>query len=470
MLDSQVRDELRKRAREALARKSFLEFNVAIDPDFDPTARHAIAICEHLDALARREIENLMLFMPPQVGKSTYAAQRFPSYLLGITSGKMLVATTSYTIDIARKNSRLTRKVLLDRSTYPFESVTIDPRASAVDEWYTTAGGGVKAAGVGGSLTGFGANLIVTDDPFKGMAEAESLTIRDATWEWYQSTVSTRRRRGTQKLLAQTRWHEDDLAGRILNSKAGKKWTVLTLRAFAEDDDPLGRKLGEVLWPDGPVPLSVADGEISSRAFSALYQQRPVPASGTLFKRAWFNRRYSSLEALPRFKRAALYVDGAWKEGVAHDRSAIGLWATDEIDWYLVDAWAARVEYPDLKAKLADYWNRWRTVAPLVVPCVEDAASGIPIIQEFRRSTNIPIVGVAVDKSKFARAEAVTPCFESGKVVLPESAPWLDEWIEEHLRFPGGKHDDYVDTTSGALARLRSPGKSTWSFAVGKNR
>jgi predicted phage terminase large subunit-like protein len=456
------RDVLRAEAKLALARRSSLEFNRQIDPDFDATARHTRSICEHLDALARREIENLAVFMPPQHGKSTFTAQRFPAYLLGISGGRALVATTSYTIAIARKNSRAARAIVRDRATWPFRNVELAPGAGSAEEWYTTAGGGVKAAGVGGSLTGFGANLIVVDDPFKGMAEADSPLMRDAAWEWWQTTVSTRARAGVQKLLCQTRWHDDDLAGRLLNTAAGKRWTILTLRSYAEEDDILGRPLGEVLWPAGPRPLSVADGEISSRAFAALYQQRPQPAEGAIFKAPWFEHRY---DAAPSAVRAAMFIDGAWKTGLRNDRSAIGIWSTDAIDYHLRHVWAGRLEYPDLKAKVQDVYARFRDAFGCTLTvCVEDAASGIPLIQELSRTTSIPIVGVPVDKSKVVRAESISPLFESGKAKLPRAAEWLDEWIDEHLRFPTGTHDDQVDTTSGALARLAAPPSDfTWT-------
>ncbi len=449
------RSALAEAAREALARRSMLDFCAWTDPTYNPTLPHAKIICEYLDALVRREIENLAIFMPPQTGKSYHFSQRFPAYALGMTGGKALVATVSYTIDVARKNSRAARSIVADER-YPFGDVELAGGAAAVDEWYVVAGGGVKAAGVGGSLTGFGANIIAIDDPFKGRAEADSPTIRDTTWSWYQEVVSTRRRAGAQKLLAMTRWHEDDTAGRILASGASKSWTVLNLRAFAEEDDPLHREIGELLWPGGPRPLSVADGEISSRGFAALYQQRPAPETGDLFKRGWFAQRYGELPwPIAKHGRGVIYLDGAWKTGLGNDRSALAAWVTDGRNYYIVDAWAGRLEYPDLKAKAMAFWERHRHIANTMRFCVEDAASGIPIVQELRRSTNIPIIGVKVDSSKFTRAEAVTPEFESGKVFLPEGAPWIDEWVEEHVAFPTAKHDDFVDTSSGALARLK---------------
>lgn len=416
-----------------------------MDPEYDPNLPHAKIICEHLDALYRREIENLAIFMPPQHGKSYHFSQRFPAYVLGASGGKVRVATTSYTIDIARKNSRSARSVV-DDPRYPFD-IQMATDARAVDEWETTAGGGVKAAGVGGSLTGFGAHLIIVDDPFKGMAEANSLHMRDEVWEWWQTTVSTRQRAGAQKLLAQTRWHQDDLAGRIQNTKGAKHWTWLRLCSYAEEDDPLGRKPGEVLWPGGPVPLSVEDGEISARGFAALYQQRPIPAEGIIFKAGWFENKYYNL---PEATNTVVAVDGAWKTGIASDRSALAYWGSNGKQHWPIDVVAERWEYPDLRRNLIDFCGKCNPRKVII----EDAASGTALIAELRRDTSLPVIGVKPIASKVARVEAITPQFESGRVLVPHEASWYGDWLAEHLDFPGGTHDDRVDTTAMALTEL----------------
>ncbi len=468
MIGPLERAALAAAAREALARRSLEDFCARVDPTYI-RGQHTRKLIDHLEALRAGEIEKLMVSMPPRHSKTYHVSERFPAWWLGQSPADQVILA-SYTIDRARASSRKARS-LFREPTWPFDA-RLQAGAESVDEWRTAAGGIVKAAGVGGSMTGFGAHLLNIDDPIKDRAEANSPTRRDALWSWYTEVAKTRLMRRGRELLTNTRWHEDDLTGRILNSAGASKWTVLNLPALAicpqcdsitcghDVVDELGRHPGEILWPEGGIPLpDPALGEISLRGFWSLFQGRPRPDDGTLFKRPWFTRRYREL---PRFTHAAMFLDGAWKEGIGNDRSAIGLWATDGIDYYLVDAWAKRVEYPDLKSKAKDYWARWRNVASTTVPCVEDAASGIPIIQEFRRTTNIPIVGVTVDKSKYTRAEAVSPPFEALKVLLPDTdwdghgrdVSWVDEWIEEHVGFPGLAHDDWVDTTSGALARL----------------
>lgn len=234
-------------------------------------------------------------------------------------------------------------------------------------------------------------------------------------------------------------------------------WTEVVMPLYAEEDnDVLGRQHGELLWDrfsEADFP-SVERGEITARSFAALYQQRPAPADGSLFKMSWMMRRWT---VLPRLKRAVMFVDGAWKEGVQNDFSAIAVWATDGIDFYLVYAWHGRHEYPELKQKVVDTYERFRNhlgVKPAL--CVEDAASGMALVQELKRTTRISVIGVPAKGSKYARAEAITLEFEAGRVVLPATADWLDAWIDEHLRFPSAAHDDWVDTTSGALGRFQS--------------
>jgi predicted phage terminase large subunit-like protein len=445
-------EALREQARRELARrdatKSLEAFCGRMDDQF-VAYRHTKAVIDVLEALEAREIDRAMIFMAPRHGKSYLCSERYPAYHLG-RNPRSKVMIVAYGASLAEGFSRKARD-LVASPQWPFTETRVSSDHSGVASWSTTRGGEVFAAGFGGSLSGKGSSLLVVDDPIKNPEEANSQLHRDKTWDFYGGAVRTRLERNASQLVMLTRWHEDDLAGRILSSGEAKRWHVLTLPALAIENDALGRAPGEKLWPEGPELPRPSDGVISTRQFAALYQQSPTPAEGDLFKRAWFDRRYSSL---PTMKRAAIYIDGAWKEGVQHDRSAIALWGTDGKDYYVIDVWSGRVEYPDLKQKVKDYYSRWRNAAPTMHVCVEDAASGTGLVQELKRDTSIPIVGVTVDKSKYTRAESVTPTFESGKVFLPQDASWLDEWIEEHVGFPGSKHDDMVDTTSGAIAKL----------------
>lgn len=444
-------------AVQAVARATLVGYCILMDPSYDP-APHTKKIIALLEAIEKGEVRRAMIFMPPRHGKSYHVSERFPAWFLGRNPQKRVILA-SYAATLAETNSRTVRGLLEDeRNPFPTR-IAADTRA--VGRWETTAGGSLLAAGVGGGITGFGADVLDIDDPFAGRAEADSDLQRANVWAWYQEVARTRLMRGGRILVCNTRWHEDDLAGRLLNSKGASDWTVLSLPAIAEEDDILGRKVGEALWP-AQFPASelpsVEKGEMDSRGFAALYQQRPVPREGSFFKAQWFERRYEpwqleQLEQGPRW-RVVQAVDTATKEGVSTDFSVIATWATDGISYYLLDIVRRRVDYPTLKALVERlYWQH----KPRQV-YVEDTTHGRPLVQEMRYTSPIPLVAKTVKGSKEARASVVTALFESGKVVLPKEAPWLDEWIAEHLSFPMGAHDDQVDTTSLALTELSEPG------------
>jgi predicted phage terminase large subunit-like protein len=437
----------------ALARQSLGDYCARMDPGYI-SSLHTRKICQTLEALERGDIQQAAIFVPPRHGKSYHCSERFPAWYMGKNPRNQAIIG-SYAAELAVSFSRRARN-LLEEPSSPFE-VRVAQDSSAANRWDTSVGGRVVAAGVGGSMTGFGAHLLVIDDPVKDREQADSETYRKKAWDWYTEVARTRLMKGGRQLLMMTRWHEDDLAGRILNSAGAGDWFVLTLPLFAVENDALGRSPGELLWPEGELPVpSVARGEISSRAFSALYQQSPEPSEGLMFKREWLANRWS---VLPTLTKVILTVDGAWKTGVSNDFSAMALWGTNGVNYYLIHGWHGRKEYPDLKAQLIRFYAECKErCAQLNAALVEDAASGTALVADLKRSSGIPLIAVKPgNESKESRAESNTPVFEAGKVYLPAlDSAWLDEWKSQHLRFPVGTHDDYVDTTSMALKRLQS--------------
>ncbi len=288
----------------------------------------------------------------------------------------------------------------------------------------------------------------------KDRAEADSVLVRQHQWEWFTEVAMTRLMSDGVVLLVMTCWHEDDLHGRIRNSPAADEWVILRMPALAEPDDPLGRSEGEALWrecyPVEKLP-SVDKGEISSRAFAAIYQQRPTPETGSLIKRAWLEGRYTTLPQ--HITRVIQTVDSAFKTGVANDYSVIATWATDGRFFYLVDVWRQRVEYPDLRRALPEQAAKHQ---PRQI-YVEDAGPGQSLIQDLKRETRLPIISRnPKNRSKESRVAAISGLLEAGKVLLPEGSSFLDPWIEEHVGFrAGAPHDDQVDTTVLALEELR---------------
>lgn len=411
------------------------------------TAEMHWRIGKALQRVEAGEIDRLMIFCPPRHGKSTITSLAFPAWYLGRNPDKRIIAA-SYGDALARGFGRGARNLIglpLYQRLFPGIGVARD--SAAADAWSLVGrDGGYVATSVGGAITGLGADVLIIDDPIKGREEADSQVIRDKTWAWYTDDAYTRLEHGGSIVVIQTRWHEDDLAGRLLAEQeaGGDQWTVLSLPALSD--------AGEPLWPEkyDEQALERIKQSVSARTFSALYQQRPAPAEGGLFKAVWFKRRYELLpEDRPRWI-VVQAIDTAYREGVANDYSAIGTWATDGISYYLLDQWRGRVDFPSLVAEAEQRYWRWK---PRIV-LIEDAVNGLPLIQSLKRNSAVPVLAVKAKGSKEARADAITPLFESDRVVLPQHALWLSDWISEHLSFPQGTHDDQVDTTSMALGWL----------------
>lgn len=445
----------------ALARRSLTDFATLLYPNYT-TPAHIRLIGQLLERVERGELRRLQISVPVRHGKSVLSSQCFPAWFIGRHPEKNVVLT-SHAEELAVRNGRVARHLIEDER-WPFPGVVLAADSTAAGRWNTKQGGGLYAVGVGGAITGRGADVLIIDDALHdGLSETE----RRSVFQWYAEVAFPRLEPGGRVVVIGARFAPDDLCGRILDSDDGPNWEVVNLPAIADECDVLGRKPGEVLWPERMdlAELEMRRVAMGSRPFEAQFQQRPSLAAGDLFKRAWFGRRYREP---PKLKDAVVFVDCAAKTGIANDRSAMALWATDGVDYFLCDAWAERVEFPSLKAKCISFFEAAKTRVPQTSALlVEDASSGIALIQELRRSTAIPVVAIKATQSKVVRAESVTPLFEAGKVVLPESVPWLDAWIEEHIAFPGGRHDDQVDTTSGALERLKGRGYTKWSFAVG---
>jgi predicted phage terminase large subunit-like protein len=272
-------------------------------------------------------------------------------------------------------------------------------------------------------------------------------------WDWYRDDLYTRQEPGAAIILIMTRWHMDDLAGRILAGDDASEWKVICLPGFAEAGDLLGRSEGEALWPEryDEAALEQIRNALGS-SFQALYQQRPSAQEGAIFKRQW----WSTYATQPNFTRIVQSWDTAFKTGHDNDYSVCTTWGQAENGYYLIDVWKRRVEFPTLKIMVNTLGQQFR---PTVV-LVEDKASGQSLIQELRRDTRLPIMPIKVDTDKLSRAYAVTPVIETGRAFLPESASWLVDYLDSMAAFPNGMYDDEVDSTTQALNYLIGRGSA----------
>ncbi len=447
------------------ARQSLSDYARLVSPETYEQPAQAVKLIELLEAIERREVQRAIVTMPPRSSKSTHVSRLFPSWWLG-RHPEDGVILASYGELLATGHGRAVRD-FLSHPRYPFMT-RLRPDMKAAGMWATQQGGGLLAGGVGTGLTGFGGKLLVADDLIKGREEAESQIVRDHTWDWHEEVFMTRLERGGAVLETGTRWHEDDPIGRILNSKDAQHWHHLNIPYEAETNDALGRTVGERLQIFGEVPPN-----LSAYAYSALYQQRPTPAGGGVFKREWLKRRYCvghngepcpypDARPLPEAARWRLVqtADLGGKQGVGHDPSALATWGSDGISYYVLDYWSSQAEYADVKPKFAELWHHWRGFrhATPHLLYVEDATWAQPLISDLNRETGVLVKAVPADGSKWVRADAASPVFAAGRVVLPCRAPWLDGWVGEHLGFPNAVHDEAVDTTSMAVSELSTVG------------
>lgn len=459
------------------ARRSLARFVTHMDSGLVPAHHHHLLI-ERLEAVEAGELKRLMIFWPPGHAKSKYSSEYFPAWFMGRNKRKTIIHAT-YGTDFAE---RFGRKIRNNLRTQEFETIfggTLSPDSRAAGEWETVYGGEYKAAGVGAGITGRRADIGLIDDPVKSRKEADSPTYRQNAWDWYLADFRTRLKPGGAIIIIQTRWHEDDLSGRILpkdydfrsgwvTARDGEQWYVLNFPAICmRDDDGTGRKVGEALWP-GYIDLSMLEqlkATQGSRNWDALYQQRPRPSDGGIFKESWI-RRYSNI---PIEANSIIHSwDTAQKPDQINDPSVMTAWGLGRgaPGYYLRDVFRDQIDYPTLKRKVLLYAERDNPAAILI----EDKSSGQSLVQDLRSSTTLPIIPIEPLGDKTFRANEVSAMVEAGLVHLPEIAPWLIDYEGELFGFPLSTNDDQVDSTTQFLKWVRGWSGRIESVAAGMPR
>jgi predicted phage terminase large subunit-like protein len=324
--------------------------------------------------------------------------------------------------------------------------------------------GSYRSVGIGGGITGRGADYLIIDDPIKNDKEADSITYRESNWEWYGSTAYTRLEKDACVLVIMTQWHEDDLAGRLerqmRDDPDADQWEVLRLPAILETlegkhpEDP--REIGQALWPRkyDEQKLKSMKATIGSRFWNALFQQRPSALAGNVIKREWLQNRY---KALPdRFDEIIQSWDCSFEGNDTSDYVVGQVWGRVAAKFFLIDQIRERLGYTDTKAMIksvsAKYPKSFRKI-------IERKANGHAVINELKEDI-IGIVPFEPDSSKLSRLRSVESLFEAGNVWLPDPsrAQWMHDYVEELVNFPNGAHDDQVDCTSQALIHMRENG------------
>lgn len=410
-------------------------------------------LCDRVQEFLRRDrgaaYEVLILSVPPQHGKSMTITETLPSWYLGRNPDKRIIEI-SYSEDFAQLFGRRNRDKI-QRAGDIF-GVALSRSTSSATEWEIEGhAGGMISRGILSGVTGRPADLMIIDDPIKTRQEADSETIRDRIWDEWESSFRTRLQAGAKVILIQTRWHEDDLAGRMIQREPNVE--VINLPCEAEDNDPLGRPVGAALAPEiGKDDRWLADfkrgflGSQGSRAWTALFQGHPTSQEGNLIKREWW--RY--YDTLPRLAEVLISVDAAFKDGDDNDFVAVQAWGKTGPNMYLLDATKKHLDFPGTLREIRAMRRRWPEARIILV---EDKANGSAVVQILRRE--IPgVIPVNPEGGKVARANAVSGAIESGNVYLPRNAPFTEDFVGECSSFPLGEHDDQVDAMTQALNRF----------------
>ena len=433
-------------------------------------ARHL----DYLDAILRDAIvkggARIIIEWPPRHGKSHYLSKWTPAWFLNAWPSKNVILASN-TADLARKWGREVRNIIEANPTRLEVRLAADSTAAA--DWNTSAGGGMLTKGVEGTILGFGADLMVIDDPHRGQREASSQTQRQAIWDWWVGEARHRLEPNASVVVLHQRLHEADFIGSLL-AQDENPWQVITLRGLAEEDDPLGREVGEALWPDRfPVEaLAELSRDIGSHAFEAQYQQRPMPAGGMVFRREhfrYFSERVSENHSAYVVGDRTIMADSCWFAQTADtasttkttsDWTVVETFAvTPENDLLLLDVARVKLEVPDQFAFLMAQRARWPNLRWQAVECKD---SGIGLIQLARRQ-GTPFRELKPGTTdKVTRAWPLATMYENAKVYHRADAPWLACFEAELLSFPNGAHDDQVDPAAYmglelAKARPRGP-------------
>src|ERR1700704_6661510 len=420
---------------------------------FEPAAHHKLLI-DRLERVARGEIKRLAVFMPPGSAKSTYGSILFPPYVMANVPNRAILAA-SHTTELAERWGRRVRNLIAEHGATLGLRLSADSHAAG--RWELENGGEYYAAGVGAAIAGFRAGGALIDDPIRSREDADSAHVRDKIWDWYKSDLLTRLAPGGWVILIQTRWHEDDLAGRIIaeRERGGEPWEIVSLPAEAEAGDLLGREPGQWLWDDAYGYGEVLRREKATqlpRNWSALYQQRPAPETGDYFKEEWF-RTY-----VTEPPRDTLNIYGGSDYAVTSNGGDYTVHVVVGVDpqnrMYLLDLWRGQTSSDLWIETWCDLVRQWKPAF-----WAEERGqiiSGVgPYLQRraIERQAYTAREQFASRGDKAVRAQSMRGRMAMLGLYVRQGAPWFADLRAELLSFPAGKHDDQVDAL-GLIGQL----------------
>jgi predicted phage terminase large subunit-like protein len=452
-LDTQTLKYILKNAlldKQERTQNNFLSFVKDVWPDFVEGKHHRI-YAEKLDRVAKGELKRLIVNMPPRHTKSEFASHLFPAFFMGRHPKSKLIQTT-HTGELSIRFGRKTKNLLeSDEYAKIFPGVTLATDSKAAGRWESNHGGEYFAAGVGGAITGRGADLLIIDDPHSEQ-DALSPSVLESHYEWYTSGPRQRLQPGGAIVLVMTRWSVKDLTGKLLEAQAKDdetdKWEIVEFPAVINEKPMWGNfwSMKGLMGVKASIPLT---------KWNAQWMQSPTSEEGAIIKREWW--RTWEKEDIPKLQYIIQSYDTAFSSKETADYSAITTWGVFEPEegakpnLILLDAKRGRWNFPELKDIAQKEYKYWEPEAVLI----EAKASGLPLTHELQKA-GIPVINYTPSRGndKHSRVNSVAPLFESGAIWAP-TKKFAEEVIEECAAFPFGDHDDYVDSTTQALMRYR---------------
>lgn len=452
--------------RRSLARLSMIGFVKYTYPQYLMGWCHE-EICgkleKFLEDVRHKKSPRLMICMPPRSGKSELGSRRFPAYVFGRYPNMSIIAT-SYSSDLASRMNRDVQKIIdSDEFRKVFPEVQLSGKRCSLDsdisyqrntEIFEIVNhtGSYRSAGVGTGITGLGGDIMILDDPIKSRQDADSPTVRKSVYDWYTSTFYTRLAAGGGVLAIATRWHADDLLGRLRENERsgdGDRWEKIDYPAIATVDERY-RKIGEPLHPQrySLEHLQNIKKNIGTRDWEALYQQHPTIEGGGIFKKKWL-KYYVPADLPSFFDEEFLSWDMSFKDGDDKDFVVGQAWGRKSANFYLLEQVRGQWNFIDTLRELIDQTKRYpRAISKLI----EDKANGPAVISTLQSSI-MGLKAIEPYGSKIARAHAITPIIESGNLYLPHRHlfTWVDDYVLELCNFPAAANDDQVDATTQAL-------------------
>ena len=434
------------------AKEDFLSFVKCMWPDFIEGSHHR-HIADKFNKLATGEITRLIVNMPPRHTKSEFASYLLPAWMVG-REPRLKIIQATHTGELAIRFGRKAKNLIDSEDYSKIFKTTLQEDSKAAGRWETSQGGEYFAAGVGGAITGRGADLLIIDDPHSEQ-DALSPTAMESAYEWYTSGPRQRLQPGGAIVVVMTRWNMKDLTGMLLKSQKELKsdqWEVIEFPAILPSNKPV--------WPQywKLDELESVKASLSVGKWNAQWMQNPTAEEGSLIKREWWNVWDKGY--IPPLQHIIQSYDTAFLKKETSDYSAITTWGVFYPDQdsppnlILLDAMKERLEFPELRKEALEQYKYWNPETVII----EGKASGMPLTYELRKM-GIPVINYTPSKGqdKHARVNAVAPLFESGVIWAPDEK-FAEEVIEECASFPYGDHDDLVDSTTQAIMRFRQGG------------